>query len=120
MLIKVDEDLPEGVAALLRARSYDAASIREQGMGGWKDPEIWTKIQAEQRFLITADKGFADIRFHPPGHHEGVLLLRPDEDGIRPLMQLVGQLLASIDLKTLAGCVAVATPRGLRVRRAVP
>jgi len=115
--IKVDEDLPEDVTTLLRSGSYDATSIREQGMGGWKDPKIWAKIQTERRFLITADKGFADIRSHPPGEHEGVLLLRPDEDGLRPLIELVEQVLSSIDLSTLAHCVAVATPRGLRVRQ---
>jgi hypothetical protein len=41
---------------------------------------------AEQWFLVT-DKGFGDIRVYPPGS-AGVLILRPDEDGIRPMVEL--------------------------------
>ena len=32
---------------------------------------------------ITTDKGFADVRIYPPGTHASVMLLRPDQDGIR-------------------------------------
>ncbi len=63
--------------------SYDVVSVIDQQMGGWKDPLLWKAIQEENLFLITADKGFADIRKYPPGKHAGILLLRPDEDGIR-------------------------------------
>lgn len=89
MRIKVDEDLPRMVVQMLRDRGYEAAGVVEQGMGGWQDPDLWQAIQAEGRFLITADKGFADVRFYPPGTNVGVLLLRPDIDGIRPILELL-------------------------------
>ena len=117
MRVKVDEDLPTAIAQLLRAAGHDAANVLEQGMGGWKDAEVWRAVQAEQRFLITADKGFGDIRIYPPGSHAGVLILRPDEDGIRPMVELVQQTLTAYALDELAGTVAVVTPRGIRVRR---
>ncbi len=81
--IKVDEDLPRAALQLLREYRYDVVSVIDQQMGGWKDPLLWKAIQEENLFLITADKGFADIRKYPPGKHAGILLLRPDEDGIR-------------------------------------
>jgi predicted nuclease of predicted toxin-antitoxin system len=84
--IKADENMPRTVAQVLREHSYDAVNVIEQQMGGWKDPDLWRAIQEEKRFLITADKGFADVRIFPPGSHAGILLLRPDEDGIRPLV----------------------------------
>lgn len=117
MRIKVDEDLPPVIALKLREHGYAAISVIEQRLGGWKDPELWKVIQAEGRFLITADKGFADLRVYPPGTHSGVLLLRPAEDGIRPLMELLEMVLQSYDLNALAGTVAVANPQGIRVRR---
>ena len=117
MQIKVDEDLPPVAAIFLSQRGYDAVAVTEQGMGGWKDSALWQAIQNEGRFLITADKGFGNIKTYPPGAHWGVLLLRPDEDGIRPILELVEQVLANFKLATLAGTVAVATPGGLRVRR---
>lgn len=118
MRVKVDEDLPKEAAQMLRQRGYEAVSVVEQGMGGLKDPSLWQMVQVEQRFLVTADKGFGDTRFYPPGTHAGVLLLRPDQDGIRPVMELLEQVIAHYDLQTLAGTVTVATPRGVRIRRA--
>ncbi len=119
MRVKVDEDLPRATVQMLRDRGHEAVSVTEQGMGGWKDPALWQAVQSEQRFLVTADKGFADIRFYPPGSHAGVLLLRPDEDGIRPVIELLERVLANYDLEALARTVTVVTPRGIRIRRAV-
>ena len=120
MLIKVDEDLPNDAARLLRARGHNALTVLEQGMGGWKDAELWKAVQRENRFLITADKGFADVLAFPPGSHFGVLLLRPDKDGILPILDLLDSALRSYSLDALAGAVTVATPRGIRVRRSAP
>ena len=117
MKIKVDEDLPKRVADLLRENGYQADSVVEQGMAGWKDAELWHKIQTESRFLVTSDKGFADIRVYPPGTHVGVLLLRPDQDGIRPTIELIERVLQSYDLNTLARTTTVVTPRNVRVRK---
>ena len=120
MIVKVDEDLPRDAARLLSTRGHDASTVLEQGMGGWKDAELWKVVQREQRFLITADKGFADVRTFPPGSHSGVLLLRPSEDGIQPLLDLLDAVLRSYSLDTLAGAVTVATPRGIRIRHSAP
>ncbi len=116
--IKVDEDLPARVAWLLREHGYQATTVTEQGMGGWKDPRLFEAVQAERRYLITADKGFGDIRIYPPGSHWGLLLLRPDEDGIGPVIELIEEVLARIsDLSELEGMLAVASPGKLRIRR---
>lgn len=118
MHIKVDEDLPRAAVQMLRHHGHEAVSVFEQGMGGTKDDSLWQAVQSEQRFLVTADKGFGDIRRYPPGSHNGVLLSRPDQAGIRPVLQLLEQTLAAYDLGALVGAVAVVTPRGVRIRRA--
>lgn len=117
MRTKVDEDLPRAAVQMLRDRGYEAASAVEQGMGGWKDPALWQAVQAEQRFLVTTDKGFANVRVYTPGTHAGILLLRPDQDGIRPVIELLEQILANYDLEVLARTVTVVTPRSIRIRR---
>lgn len=118
MQIKTDEDLPKAVASLLREHGYQVDSVIDQGMSGWKDSALWRAVQDEGRFLITADKGFADIRTYPPGTHQGVMLLRPDQDGIRPLVELLTRVLQEYELNRFSGMVAVVTPRGIRTRRA--
>lgn len=63
--IKVDEDLPPIIADLLRECGYEASTVVEQQMGGYKDAQLWKAIQ----------------------------------------------------LEILTGTIAVATPRGIRLRR---
>jgi predicted nuclease of predicted toxin-antitoxin system len=83
--IKVDEDLPRAVTALLVQAGYtETRSVVDQRIGGWTDAALWEAVQRESRFLVTADKGFADVRSHPPGEHAGVLLLRPDAADLPP------------------------------------
>ena len=113
----VDEDLPRRAVQLLQEHGYEAASVVEKGMGGWKDSQLWIAIQKEEQYLVTADKGFGDIRTYPPGTHHGILLLHPDEDGIRPVIELLQRVLDSYKLEDLVGATTVATPRGIRLRR---
>lgn len=118
--IKVDEDLPDTVTRQLTDAGYDAIGVLDQRMGGWDDRELWNAVQDEKRFLITADKGFGDLRIYPPGTHGGVLVLRPNADGIRPMEELMRLILDGFRLDELAGVIAIATPRGLRIRRPLP
>ena len=109
--------MPRPAVEMLRERGYDAAGVVEEGMRGWKDHVLWQAVQGEGRLLVTADKGFADIRRYQPGTHAGVLLLRPDQDGIRPVIQLLERFLAVYDLETAASTLTVVTPRSIRMRR---
>jgi predicted nuclease of predicted toxin-antitoxin system len=120
MHVKIDEDLPKSVVDLLRAEGYQATSVREQGLQGTKDSALWQVVQQEGCFFITADKGFGDARLYPPGTHHGILLLRPDVEGAASYTELLRSVLRAIHLRDLAGLIAVATPRGLRVRRVAP
>jgi len=117
MKVKLGEDLPRGVASLVEAQGHETTTVLDQGMRGWPDHQLWDAVQAEGRFFGTADKGFGDVRHFAPGAHAGVLLLRPDQDGIRPLLLLLQSVFSCTTLDALGGCVAVATPRGVRVRR---
>ncbi len=117
MHIKIDEDLPRVATTLLGAHGHDAVSVFDQHLSGSKDPALWEVVQAESRFLVTADKGFGDIRRYPPGRYAGVLVLRPDEDGIRPLIDLLERVLHHYDLTALAGMTTVVSPRSIRIRR---
>jgi len=116
--VKLDEALSPLVAAPLVQSGHQVHTVREQGWGGLKDDELWSRVSAEGIFFITPDKGFSDIRVYPPGGHAGILVLRPDRNSIVEYRSLVEGVLASTSLDSLGGAVAVATPRSLRVRRA--
>lgn len=116
--VKVDEDLPRQIADLLIARGHDAATVVGQGWQGIPDEVLWPRLQKEGRWLITADKGFADLRRHPAGSHAGVILLRLQEERRRAYLELATIALERLKLDDLAGAVVVVTYRGARIRRA--
>jgi Domain of unknown function (DUF5615) len=102
---------------LLTDRGNNATTVVEQGWQGLPDGILWERIQDDGRWLITGDKGFADLRLHPPGTHAGVILLRPQEESRRTHLELVDAALNHLDFNNLPGAVVVVTHRGLRIRR---
>jgi predicted nuclease of predicted toxin-antitoxin system len=101
--IKVDEDLPKSVAESIRRVVPDTLTVMDEGLSGILDSELWKTTQKERRFLVTGDKAFANIRQYPPGSHSGVLLLRPDKEGILQMHGLVQDVLKLRNLEKPCG-----------------
>ncbi len=115
--MKLDEPLSNSLAAVISAHGYSVGTVLGQNWGGLKDPVLWPLVHAAGEFFITADKGFGDIRVYPPGTHPGILVLRPDRESLPEFKSLVERVLATHKLEWLLGCVTVANPRGVRIRR---
>ena len=82
MRILVDENIPNITVHELRAMGHDVLDIRGTERQGLFDDELWPLAQAEQRTLITTDKGFSA---HRDEHHYGLLVVRlrqPNEQRI--------------------------------------
>jgi predicted nuclease of predicted toxin-antitoxin system len=116
--VKVDEDLPRQIAEELKARGHDAATVQEQGWQGTPNDVLWQRVQDERRFLMTADKGVADLRRQVPGTHAGVILLRSQEESRRAYVELAAMAIERLKLDDIAGAIVVVTSRGIRIRRA--
>jgi predicted nuclease of predicted toxin-antitoxin system len=115
--LKVDENLPNEIAELLNRHGCDALTVGDQGWKGMADDELWGRVQGEQRWLVTADKEFADLRRCPPGSHAGLILLRSSEESRADYLRLAGVVLERVKLNQVSGAVVVVTARGVRVRR---
>lgn len=73
MRILVDENIPLMTVAKLKALGHDVLDIRGSPKEGMSDSSLWELAQAEQRLLVTTDKGFAARRAEP---HCGILIVR--------------------------------------------
>jgi len=78
---KLDENLPERLVAELAALEHDVDTARAEHLAGRPDNEIWQAAQAVDRFLITQDLDFSDVRRYVPGTHGGLLLVRLAQPG---------------------------------------
>lgn len=115
--LKVDENLPNEIAELLSQHGCDALTVHNQGWQGTADDELWARVEGERRWLVTADKEFADLRRYPPASHAGLILLRSSDESRVDYLRLASTLLQRIDLAEIGGAVVVVSRRGVRVRR---
>ncbi len=81
--VKLDENLGRSPVALLRDAGYTVDRVHDQGLSGAADEVVWQRVCTEDRFFVTLDLDFSDVRRFPPGSHAGILLLRPRSRGRR-------------------------------------
>jgi len=117
--IKLDENLPAGLAPLLAALGHEVDTVPAEGIGGEDDDVVWRAAQADGRFLATQDPDFSDARKYAPSTHHGLLLVRLPQPGRIALQDRVTSLFRTEAVHTWSGCMVTATPTKVRVRRPV-
>lgn len=115
--LKTDENLPESAAALLREAGHDMVTALAEGLGGAPDPEVAAACRGESRALVTLDRGFGDIRVHPPAEYPGIVVLRPRDQGIDGILALARRLITLLETRSLVGALWILDDRRLRIRR---
>jgi predicted nuclease of predicted toxin-antitoxin system len=113
--IKLDENLPSSLVGILKGYGHDADTVWDEGIAGRNDEIIWQYAQADQRFLITLDLDFSDIRKFAPGTHRGILLVRLNMPSRREIEERVRSLFATERVEQWNGAFIVATDRKIRV-----
>lgn len=117
MKIKVDENVALSAATRLAELGHDVHTVRDEGLTGCPDAQVWQVAQDEGRFLVTQDLDFSDQRRFAAGSHAGVLLIRlPDGEQWRVADYLTAWF-STADAETWGRCFVVATPTKVRVRR---
>jgi predicted nuclease of predicted toxin-antitoxin system len=76
MPFKVDENLHEEVAELLRQHGHDAVTVFAQKLQGHSDDDVAARCLDEGRALISLDLDFANILTYPPENYAGIIVLR--------------------------------------------
>ena len=117
MRVKLDENIPFRAGAILADAGHDVDTVVDEGLAGADDPTVSAAATVEERLVVTLDRGFGDIRRYPPGSHAGILVLRVDDQAAPAVARAVEQLLGSVVLDELVGCVSVFRDGELRVRR---
>jgi predicted nuclease of predicted toxin-antitoxin system len=117
MKIKLDENLPASLAPILKGFQHDVHTTADENLTGRTDGEVWEATQREQRFLITQDLDFSDVRQFMPGRHHGILLVRLRDPDRRSLIFRLQEIFRHEPVNSWAECFVVATERKIRVIR---
>ena len=116
MLFKVDENLHDDVAAALRGRGHDAATVFDEGLHGHPDRDVAAICQREGRALIALDLDFANIQTYPPQDYPGLIVLRVADQSRLRIQHVLGSLLDVLDREVVAGHLWIVEESRVRIR----
>ena len=112
---KVDENLPEVAAEIMRKAGYDAETVLTEGLGGSQDSSIAAVCLEEGRALVTLDLDFSDIRTYPPEEYPGFIVLRIHNHSISHISVIMEKVVALLQKERLAGTVWSVDERRVRI-----
>ena len=116
LAFKVDENLPDDVARILREAGYDAVTIGTQELSGILDARLAEVILGEGRALVTLDLDFADIRAYPPQRYPSIIVLRVRRQGKSHVGAVMRRLVPVLRVEPLAGRLWVVDETTVRIR----
>ena len=94
MKIKLDENLGNRGADILRAAGHDVATVVEEGLSSVGDDKLIEVCRSERRCLVTLDLDFGNPLHFDPSRYSGIAVLR------LPIEFLAGDLFDTV--RTLA------------------
>jgi len=115
MRFLVDECTGPAVASWLRAQNHEVFSVYEEARG-MDDDDVINKACTERMILITNDKDFGEMVHREGRSHEGVVLLRLQDERSASKIAVLRQLLERCS-DQLAGRFVVVTETHVRIGR---
>ena len=114
----IDEDLPRSLGNVLTALGFSVFDIRDFGLRGSDDREVFAFSQKQKAVLFSGDLGFSNTLAFPLGKHCGICILRfPNEVSTRTIEEEVRKLLAKFSANDYHGNLVILSPGKLRIRR---
>jgi predicted nuclease of predicted toxin-antitoxin system len=115
--LKTDENIPLRVVQLLLDHGHDVETVAQEQLVGEPDHRVAKAAADEDRMILTTDRGFGDVRTHPPGSHPGIVVVHARELRQSVILMLIGTFLVEHDFDAFVGCNVVIEPGSVRVRR---
>lgn len=115
--VLVDEDLPRSTAALLQSLGINASDVRDVGLKGASDAQVFEYAQKEERIIITRDVEFGNILKYPPRSHYGVIVIRLPNTYVRDqILGVIRKFFVEVEKKELVRHIVVLEVDKYRIR----
>ena len=115
----LDQNIPEEIARWLRGKfpAWSVSHVKEIGLAGRPDPDIFRWAQTNQAVVISYDEDFADTRSFPLGSHHGIVRLRVWPTTVEETRLAIERLLAQVSEADLRGSLVIVDREKIRLRR---
>ncbi|MFA4918776.1 MAG: DUF5615 family PIN-like protein [Thermodesulfovibrionales bacterium] len=117
MKMFANENLFEPIIDYLKAIGNDMLSIRDSGLSGISDDEVYQRACADKRVIITMDKDFSRMFRFPPENCGGIIVVKIYKRTVDETLLLFKKAYESIQGRDVVENLVIITPDGVRIRR---
>ncbi|MFN3396354.1 MAG: DUF5615 family PIN-like protein [Thermodesulfovibrionales bacterium] len=117
MRIFANENLFEPIIDYLKSIGYDVLSIRDAGLSGISDDEVYEMACKGKYTIITMDKDFSRMFRFPPEKCGGIIVVKIYKRSVNETLLIFKKFFESIQEKDILNNLVIITPEGLRIRR---
>lgn len=104
MHIKLDENIGNRGADLLRDAGHDVATVKEQKLCSADDKKVIGICQKEKRCLVTLDVEFGNPLLFDAAKYSGIAVLRlPHKPTPQDMVRTIEKLIGSLSDKNISG-----------------
>lgn len=117
MKIFANENIFEPIIDYLKDLGNDVFSIRDSGLSGISDDEVYQRACKEKRVIITMDKDFSRMFRFPPEKCGGIIVVKIYKRTVDETIDLFKKFYKSTKEKDVFENLVIITPEGIRIRR---
>ena len=118
MKFLIDEDMPRSTAAVLRAAGHEAVDVRDCGLRGASDQEVFESAKQSGAIVFTGDLGFGNLHKYPLGTHHGLFIAHfPNDISTEELNRHVAEAIKNLTEADYEGNLIILEPGKIRIRR---
>ena len=117
MKLFANENLFEPIIDYLRSLGHDVLSIRDSGLSGISDEEVYHRACKEKRIIITMDKDFSRMFRFPPEKCGEIVVAKIYKRTVDETLSLFKKFYESLQEKDMLENLVIITPEGVRIRR---
>jgi predicted nuclease of predicted toxin-antitoxin system len=114
----IDEDMPRSTEKALKEHGYKAKDIRDCGLRGATDEEVYEFAQKEKAVILTGDRDFGNILRFPLGDHFGIVVAHfPNEMPTVEINRYLLERFNELSEDDFKGNVIIIETHKIRIRR---